>query len=145
MSIIRTQIGTRDSARQLRSEPNGGVTATNVQGAIDQLDVRVADLEGDIAIREVTAAGEVAVTNADGIVLINKAVGEPTVVNLAPAASFDHAIQIKDKKLDAATNNITITPDAGDAAGIDGLATLPINTNGGGFRLIPSADGWSIG
>lgn len=143
--IIRTQIGTRDSARQLRSEPSGGVTATNVQQAIDQIDTRVTDLEHDISIREVTEAGDAVMTNNDGILLINKAVGEPTDVLLDPAASFDHAIQVKDKKLDAATNNIRLVPNAVDVNGIDGLADLTINTNGGGFRLVPTELGWVIG
>lgn len=146
MSLLKTDLrNTREGARSLRNEPSGGVSATDVQGAINELDGTISAFAGAAAIRRVTDAGDIDVTNDDGVVIVAKAVGAATQVNLDPAATFNHPIQVVDGKLDAAVNNITIVPDAVDVNGLDGLATLTINTNGGGFRLIPTELGWKIG
>ncbi len=72
-----------------------------------------------VTIRTVTAAGPVTVqaSDAGGFLVINKTVGEPTVVNLLDGVR----VTIKDGKGDAATNPITLTPPANGA--IDGQPT----------------------
>jgi hypothetical protein len=146
MTTVRTDLrNTRDDAARLRFAPSSVVPETNVQDAIDSNGAAIADLEKGDAITEITAAGDVQVTNEYGVWLINKAVGAATVVNLDRASTFTHKVQIKDKKLDGATNNITITPHSDDVNGIDGMASVTIATDGGGFTLIPTTLGWSLG
>lgn len=71
--------------------------------------------------RVVTAAGAVTVTTADDIVSINKTVGAATTVNLPATPTTGQTFEIHDGRGDAATNNITITPAAGN---INGASTL---------------------
>ncbi len=70
--------------------------------------------------RLVTAAGPVTVTNADGIVEINKTIAAATTVNIDPTLlTVGKSITVKDGKGDADSNPITITPASGtfDGAG----------------------------
>lgn len=90
--------------------------------------------------RTITAAGVITVTVDDYLVVINKTVGAASAVNL-PAGVTGQVFVIKDGKGDAATNNITITPAAGN---IDGAATLVINTNRGVARLGYNGTEWSV-
>lgn len=79
-----------------------------------------------IALRVVTAAGAVTVATTDYVVAINKTVGAATVVNLPASPATGQTFIIKDKKGDAASNNITITPAAGT---IDGSGTFVMSSN----------------
>lgn len=78
------------------------------------------------ALRRITAAGAVTVTTADDIVCIAKASGAATTVNMPASPTAGQVWVIKDCKGDAATNNITITPNSGN---IDGAGTYVMNTN----------------
>lgn len=78
--------------------------------------------------RVVTIAGAVTITTADDLVVVNKTVGAATVVNLPATPTTGQTFIVHDGKGDAATNNITITPAAGN---INGGATLVINANYG--------------
>lgn len=97
------------------------------------------------AQRTVTAAGPVTVLVSDFQVLLNKTVGEATVVNLPSAAlvvsgAYNYAPKIiKDLKGDAGTNNITLTPAVGET--IDGQATMPMGGNYASATLWPLANG----
>jgi hypothetical protein len=71
-------------------------------------------------VRVVTAAGAITVATTDYIICVNKTVGAATTVNLPASPSTGDQYVIKDCKGDANTNNITITPNAGN---IDGAAT----------------------
>lgn len=92
-------------------------------------------------VHVVTAAGAVTVTNADYTIVVNKTVGAATTVNLPASPLTGTVFYIKDGKGDAATNNITITPAAGN---IDGAGTLVINTNYGGYQLVYNGAAWNI-
>ncbi|MGZ3723522.1 MAG: hypothetical protein ACXVA9_11355, partial [Bdellovibrionales bacterium] len=76
------------------------------------------------AVRVITAAGAVTVTTADYIICLNKTVGAATAVNLPASPGVGDQYVIKDCKGDANTNNITVTPNAGN---IDGAATYIMN------------------
>ncbi len=89
--------------------------------------------------RVVTAAGAATLTSADYIVILNKTVGAATVVNL-PAGVTNTIFIIKDGKGDAAANNITVTPAAGN---IDGSGTYVISANYGVVRLVYNGTSWS--
>jgi hypothetical protein len=90
-----------------------------------------------------TAAGTYNVTT-EQVLLVNKTVPAANNVQL-PAASGRGgvAIVVKDYAGNAATFAISILPNGAER--IDGLATLPINSNYGGFKLVPiSTGGWYI-
>lgn len=89
-------------------------------------------------VRVVTAAGAVTVTTADYAVIVNKTVGAATTVNL-PAGATGLAFVIKDGKGDAAANNITVTPAAGN---IDGAATYVMNTNYQSVTVVYTGSSW---
>lgn len=90
--------------------------------------------------RVVTAAGAVTVSTTDHIIVVNKTSGAATVVNL-PAGVLGRELVIKDGKADAATNNITLTPAAGN---IDGSATFVMNVNRQATTLVYNGAEWSI-
>ena len=90
-----------------------------------------------------TLAGTYNVTG-ETILLINKAVPAAHNIQLPTAASrVGVPIVIKDYAGNAASNVATILPNGSEL--IDGLASLPINSNYGGFKLVPiSTGGWYI-
>lgn len=91
-------------------------------------------------VRVVVAAGVVTLTNADVVVVVNKTVGAATVVNL-PAGVTNQVFVIKDGKGDANSNNITVTPAAGN---IDGAGTLVMTVNYQSVMLIFNGSQWNI-
>lgn len=93
-----------------------------------------------VLTRVVTAAGAVTVTSADYAVVVNKASGASTTVNL-PSGVTGTVFVIKDGKGDANTNNITVTPAAGN---IDGSGTYVINSNYGSVTLVYNGTQWNI-
>jgi len=93
-----------------------------------------------VATRVVTSAGAATITSADYLVIINKTVGEATVVNL-PAGFTNTVFIIKDGKGDALANNITITPAAGN---IDGSSTYVLNTNYSSATIVYNGTEWSV-
>src|SRR5579871_781395 len=76
-------------------------------------------------LRVVTAAGAVTAAVTDHIIEVNKTSGAATTVNM-PACNSNSGLQlvIVDGKGDANTNNITLTPSAGN---ISGASTLVMN------------------
>ena len=75
----------------------------------------------------------------DTFLLIN--VSGAAVVNLPSAASRNgYPIIIKDTSGAANTNNITINRNGTDT--IDGLTSIPITANYGGYWLYPITGGW---
>lgn len=94
------------------------------------------------AIRTVTAAGAVTVSAiTDYVVEVNKTSGAATAVNLPASPATGLTFIIKDGKFDAATNNITITPAAGN---IDGAATYVMNVNGQAVKIIYNGTQWLV-
>lgn len=91
-------------------------------------------------VRVVTAAGAITVTNADYTIEVNKATGAATTVNL-PAGVTGQTFCIKDGKGDANTNNITITPAAGN---IDNAGTYVINVAKGGAIIQYDGTQWIV-
>lgn len=77
--------------------------------------------------RVVTVAGAVTAATTDHMIEVNKTVGAATTVNM-PACNSNAGLQliIVDGKGDAGTNNITLTPSAGN---INGASTFLMNVN----------------
>lgn len=92
------------------------------------------------AIRTITGAGDVTVSaTTDYFLCVNKTVGAATAVNLPATPATGLTYVIKDCKGDATTNNITITPAAGN---IDGAATLVIVANSISKQVIYNGTQW---
>ena len=91
--------------------------------------------------RSHTAAGDVTIEDTDDIIYVNKSSGAATGVALPAVAdrSSKKPLTIVDAKGDAATNNITITPDGAET--IMGLSSWVINQNYGSIKLRPYEDG----
>lgn len=95
-----------------------------------------------VPTRVVTAAGAVTVAaTAEYFVCINKTVGAATAVNLPATPPAGVTYLIKDCKGDAASNNITITPNAGN---IDGSATYVLSNNFGSVAITYNGTFWAI-
>lgn len=92
-------------------------------------------------VRVVTASGSVAITNSDDVVIINKSVAASTIVNLPVSPATGRSFTIKDGKGDAATNNITIFPAAGN---IDDSASLTINVSYAAVVLVYDGSQWRV-
>lgn len=88
-----------------------------------------------------TAAGAVTVAKTDYQVVVNKASGEATTVNLPASPAQGQTHVIKDGKRDAHTNPITITPASGT---IDGAASFVIRTAGASATLVYSGSEWNV-
>lgn len=94
------------------------------------------------AERTVTVAGAVTVSaTADFFICVNKGTGQATTVNLPASPVAGDTYIIKDCKGDAATNNITITPAAGN---IDGAATYVMSTNYQAQGVTYNGSSWSL-
>lgn len=93
------------------------------------------------AIRIVTAAGAVTVAVTDYCIVINKSIAATTTVNLPATPTTGQTFVIKDGKGDAASNNITIVPAAGN---IDGSASYVMNLNRQSVNLLYSGSEWVI-
>lgn len=112
----------------------GGFTDINATGTTSTTAIKK-------AVRVVTAAGAVTISaTTDHVMVLNKASGAATVVNL-PVGATNQEFVIKDGKGDAAANNITVTPAAGT---IDGAATHVISTNYGSATYIYNGTSWSV-
>jgi hypothetical protein len=91
--------------------------------------------------RVVTAAGAVTVTSADNMIILNKTSGAATTVNLESSPTTGRLHCVKDGKGDANTNNITITPNAGN---IDGVSTFVMNVAYSEYCFDYNGTQWNI-
>lgn len=144
MTTIQTNLGnTRESARQLRFVPGGTITATNVQQAVEQIGLTLPFLTTPTVV---TGTGSIAAT--DTVVQTNQAA--PIVLTLPLSAAwatqnskYGLPLSIFDISGAASTNSVTINPSGGQT--IAGLASLTINLDYNGFRLMPkSTGGWVV-
>lgn len=92
-------------------------------------------------VRVVIAAGAVTVATTDWLVVVNKTVGAATVVNLPATPTTGTEFVIKDGKGDANSNNLTVTPAAGN---IDGSGTFVMNVNYQSATFVYNGSSWSI-
>lgn len=93
-----------------------------------------------VKTRVVTAAGAITVATTDYYIGVNKTVGAATTVNLPASPATGTAFIIKDEKGDAATNNITLTPAAGN---IDNAGTFVMVTNNQSVIIIYNGTQWT--
>lgn len=95
-----------------------------------------------VQVRTFTTTGAATLSaTTDYFLCVNKASGAATTVNLPASPATGLTYLIKDCKGDAATNNITITPNAGS---IDNAGTYVINTNLGSVAVTYNGTGWFV-
>jgi hypothetical protein len=102
--------------------------------------------------RVITAAGDVNVLASDSTILINKAAGAATNINLPTSISRNGVpVKVKDYKGDAAAHNITFVPSGVET--IDGFSAVTAAANGialidinyGNKTLFPlTSGGWYL-
>lgn len=140
MTQVQTNLrNTRERARQLRFEPVGAVTQTNVQKAIEQV-------SASSASQAITPTGvnvsPYAVLVTDTVLYVDTA-GGPITINLATGSSRGGIpLTVKDITGHAAANPITIVPNGGET--IDGQANYPIGNDFGGVRLYPRINSYTV-
>lgn len=139
--LVKTDLGvTQESARRLRFEPASGISATDVQKAIEEA-------KNDIPVssrRTVTDSGDVTLLTSDVIVFLDKDAG---TINLPASAAWNtiwassgFELEIYDVSHAASSNIQTITPNGSEK--INGvLATLDIDTDDGSVKLRPDPNG----
>ncbi len=91
--------------------------------------------------RVATAAGTTTMSGTDFEVIINKTIAAANAVTLPATPVLGQLARVSDGKGDAFTNNITISPAAGN---INGATTAVMNTNYGCFTFRYSGTEWNI-
>jgi hypothetical protein len=86
-------------------------------------------------------SGVTVAAGLDDVIVINKTVAGATAVTLPATPTAGDQYTIKDGKGDAAGNNITVSPTAGN---IDGAATNVINSNYGFRTYIYNGTEWNV-
>lgn len=94
-----------------------------------------------LGLTVITATGAYNILSTDDQVVINKTVGGATTVNLPTSPTTGRTLTVKDGKGDAATNNITVTPAAGN---IDGSSTFVINVNYQSNDFVYNGTQWNV-
>lgn len=119
----------------------GGSISNATLSNVTLVDVTVHGLSTLISVRVVQAAGMVALSNSDSVVVINKTVGAATPVLLPATPSQSSVFIIKDGKGDAALNPITLTPASGT---IDGQSDFVMASNYQAVTLVYNGTEWNI-
>jgi hypothetical protein len=89
------------------------------------------------------AAGAATLAAEDDTLIINKTSGAATAVNITPGALIiGKRYTVKDGKLDAVTNNITLTATVGNIIGKVSASTYVMNSNGQSVEM--ESDGTNI-
>jgi hypothetical protein len=141
MTTIRTDLGdTRESARRLRVEPTGGITQTNVQKSLEQLDAGKTTKVG--TARAPAGGTPIAILTTDTEVEIDTTAAAVSVT-LPSAAAWSLAnpngldLTIIDINGHASTHNITPTLNGSDTFAYGGVTPV-ITTDFGILKLRPA-------
>ena len=96
---------------------------------------------GNQVVRMATAAGGVAVTAADAVIVVRKTAGAATTVTLESGPAAGRVVTVKDGRGDAGANPITVVPASGT---IDGVANLVLSSGYGSVTLVFNGLEWSV-
>ena len=139
MTQVATNLrNTQERARQLRFEPVGSISETNVQKAIEQAATQPVVLPKT----SVTFAASPYTVLATDTYLAIDASGGAVTINLQAGSARTLDLEIKDVTGDANANNISVVANGTDT--VDGLATYPINADFGGVKLRPQTNGYAV-
>lgn len=120
----------------------GGSTRAAISGTTGNFNGILTTSSGIVRnVRVVTAAGNITMATTDDIIVVNKTVGAPTAVNLVGSPTTGTVVCIKDGKGDANSNNITLTPAAGN---IDGSGTYVMNVNYQNQCVAYNGSSWNL-
>lgn len=138
MTQVHTDLGnTRESARRIRFEPTGSITATNVQKAVEQ-----GGGGGGAIVGTNVAVTPYNVLPTDTVLYVDTSIGAVTI-NLGSAADRTGIpLSVKDVTGHAAANNISLVPSGIET--VDGLAPYLINMDFGGVRLYPRTGSFTV-
>lgn len=149
MTIVRTQLATVESARRERVEPTGGITATNVQKALEALDTGKVTQVGNARLP--ASAATVAILSTDievGIDTRTTAVSATLPSAAAWAAANPNGLELTlvDIFGNASVNSITPALNGADTF-FYGAVTPIITSNFGLLKLRPAGSpvtGWYV-
>jgi len=120
----------------------GSTTRAAVAGTTGNFNGILTTSSGTVhGVRVVIASGAVTMATTDEYVVVNKTSGAATAVNFVASPTTGTVQCVKDGKGDAATNNITLTPAAGN---IDGATTFVMNQNYESICFVYNATQWNI-
>lgn len=143
MTVVETHANlrrTREAAALIRYEPNGSISATNVQDAIEE----AASSPPAIVPTAVNfGMSPYTVLATDNFLAVDTSGGAITI-NLPVATSRAGVpLTIKDVTGNALANNVTINPNGAEK--VDTLAPYLIDADFGGARFVPKASGgWTV-
>lgn len=140
MTMIATDLGnTRERARELRFEPTGSITETNVQKAIEQV---ASQPQGVVQTAVTFGMSPYTVLDSDTFLAVDTSGGAVTI-NLQAAADRNGVpISIKDVSGDGGTNAISLVPSGAET--VDELTPYPIGGAFAGVRLNPQTTGYTV-
>jgi hypothetical protein len=120
----------------------GATTRSSVKGTTGDFNGILTTGSGRVhAARVVIASGAIAAATTDDIIVVNKTVGAASALSLFASPATGVCVTVKDGKGDANTNNITITPAAGN---IDGSGTFVMNQNYQSNQLCYNGTQWNV-
>lgn len=121
----------------------------DIRGLIDSGDVTAQFLVGSLvkqgfaSVKEEALVTPYAVDQNTDFVLVNPDIAAPFTVNLPPGDShYSGMVTVKDKKVMATVNPITINASAGET--IDGASSIQILIDRGSWTLVFSGNEWSV-
>jgi hypothetical protein len=139
---VKTTTGTAQGTATTALTIKGETQAVNFAGPTNTTGVSTWVGSLIAPIRTVTASGAITVSaTTDYFICVNKGTGAATTVNLPASPATGLQYVIKDCKGDAATNNITITPAAGN---IDNTSTYVISTNLASVAVVYDGSAWWV-
>lgn len=135
MTLVSTNLAnTRESARQVRYEPTGSISATNVQKAIEQ----AASQPPAVAATSVTfAMSPYTVLSTDNWLYVNTSGGAVTINMQAAVARAGVPLLIKDISGNGLANPISVVPSGAET--IDSLSPYPLTGDFVGAQFNPRA------
>lgn len=146
MSIVKTDLRvTRERAAQLRYYPSSGITATNVQDAIDETAVLAANPTVPPSITPTLvnfAMSPYTILPTDYLLLVDTSGGAITLNAGLAALRSKRDVVVKDDSGNAAANPITINSTLPDT--IDGANSYVIDSNRQVYRLTPKTGGYTV-
>ena len=145
MTTLRTDLGNiLESARRLRVEPVGQITATNIQEAFEQIVglpffiVPTSIVPTNIAFSD----SPYTVLDTDVALYVDTAGGAIIIDLQAQAARIGVQLIVKDITGHAAANPISLVANGSEKT--DSFATYPINADFGGVQLNPLTGGYTV-
>lgn len=120
----------------------GATTRAAVSGTTGNFNGVLTTGSGQVrAVRTVTAAGGITMATTDDILVVNKTIAASSAITLEASPVTGQCHTVKDGKGDANTNNITITPAAGN---IDGAANFVMKQNYQSNQICYNGSEWSV-